>query len=49
MVVCPSIVEYTPAFQMRAADEVAALAPGSAVLALVQDYGHLRDRIRVCR
>jgi len=48
-VVCPMIVEYTPAFQMRAADEVQKLPEGSAVLTLVEDYGQLRDRIRACR
>jgi hypothetical protein len=49
VVVCPSIVEYTEAFQMRAASEIEMLAEGSAVLVLIQDYSQLRDRVRACK
>ena len=48
-VVCPSIVEYTEAFQMRGASEIERLAEGSAILVLIQDYSQLRDRVRACK
>jgi hypothetical protein len=43
---CGWVVEYSPAIQARAADELDALAPGSALRVLVDDYGELRARIR---
>ena len=46
--VCPEIVQYDPAFQWRAADEIDALPAGSALGVLIEDYLHLRDRIRAC-
>ena len=49
IVVCPPIIEYTEAFQMEAAEELAGLPSDSAVLVLVQDYGQLRDRVRACK
>jgi hypothetical protein len=46
---CPSIVTYSAEFQIKAAEELQTLPPGSAVAELVRDYGQLRDRIRVCQ
>ena len=43
---CGWLVPYTPAFQTRAAAELAALEPASAIARLVEDYGELRARIR---
>ena len=43
---CGWIVEYVPAVQARAAGEMDALPPGSALRALIEDYGELRARIR---
>lgn len=48
-VVCPPLIGYTEAFQMRAADEVEKLPEGSALLTLIIDYGQLRDQIRACK
>lgn len=49
--ICPAIVEYSRAFQMRAADElIAALdAEFVALPQMMVDYGQLRDRLRACR
>ena len=46
--VCPEIVQYDPAFQARAADEIDALPEGSPLGVLIEDYLHLRDRVRAC-
>jgi hypothetical protein len=45
-VVCPELVRYTPGFQTQAADEAEMLPEGSALVTLIEDYLHLRDRIR---
>lgn len=43
---CGWVVEYPPAMQARAADELGALPVGSALARLLEDYGELRARIR---
>jgi hypothetical protein len=45
-VTCPPLATYPPAFQERAAAELRALPPGSAVGQLVADYGKQRDACR---
>lgn len=47
--VCPSLVNYSPAFQNRLADEVAALPSDDPLVTVVADYGRLRDQVRACR
>jgi hypothetical protein len=46
---CPPIRYYPPAFQDRAAAELAALPRESALAEMVADYKQLRDRVRLCR
>jgi hypothetical protein len=41
--------DYPPAFQARAAAELAALSEDSALAEMLADYGQLRDRVRLCR
>jgi hypothetical protein len=43
---CPALVPYPPEFQRRAAAELVALPPGSALARMIEDYGELRARIR---
>lgn len=43
---CGWVVEYPPAMQARAAEELDALPSGSALRVLAEDYGELRARIR---
>lgn len=52
----PVLVDYPPAFQARAAEELEALGPGcplhavgegcSTIATMVEDYGELRARVR---
>jgi hypothetical protein len=46
---CPPIRNYPPAFQDRAAAELAALPSDSALGEMIADYKQLRDRVRLCR
>ena len=46
---CPPLRAYTPAFQERAAAELAGLPAESALAEMIADYGQLRDRVRLCR
>ncbi|KGJ13866.1 MAG: hypothetical protein DI640_13905 [Sphingomonas taxi] len=46
---CPPVVEYTPADQALAADEVEALPEGAVVVRMLSDYAVLRDQARACR
>ena len=46
---CPPVRDYPPAFQARAAAELAALSEDSALAEMLADYGQLRDRVRLCR
>lgn len=43
---CGWVAEYAPAMQVRAAEELDAMPPESALRVLVEDYGELRARIR---
>lgn len=48
VVVCPPVVEYSREFQSRAAEELALLPDGSAVVEMMSDYAVMRDQARVC-
>lgn len=45
---CPPVVEYPRTFQARAAAEVEALPPGSAIEVMLADYAVLRAQARAC-
>lgn len=45
---CPPVVEYSPAFQARAAEELARLPNGSAVVEMMGDYAVMREQVRAC-
>lgn len=45
---CPPVVEYGREFQARAAEELALLPEGSAVVVMLADYAVMRDQVRVC-
>lgn len=45
---CPPVVEYSPEFQARAAEELALLPEGSAVADMLADYAVTREQARVC-
>lgn len=47
--VCPPVVEYSHDLRMRAAAEVEALSPNSALVGLLSDYAVMRDQARACR
>jgi creatinine amidohydrolase/Fe(II)-dependent formamide hydrolase-like protein len=47
-VVCLPVVEYSKDFQLRAADEVAALPDGSAIVEMLEDYAVMRAQARAC-
>lgn len=47
--VCPPVVEYSTAIQVRAADEVEALPEGAVIVRMLGDYAVLRDQARACR
>ena len=47
---CPREVEYSPAQQSQAADELKALPKDGVVRGtFMPDYGRLRDQARACR
>jgi hypothetical protein len=48
---CPPIVEYSPGFQARAADELDAIVAAGhvAIPQMIVDYGRERDMLRACR
>jgi len=46
---CPPVVAYSPAEQMRVAEEVAALPEGTLIVTWLADYAVLRDQARACR
>jgi len=46
--VCPPVVEYDAGFQARAAQELALLPDGSAIVEMLTDYAVMRDQERVC-
>ncbi|PVZ48378.1 hypothetical protein DD557_06300 [Thalassobacter stenotrophicus] len=45
---CPPVVEYSREFQARAAEELALLPDGSALVEMISDYVIMRDQVRVC-
>lgn len=46
---CPTLYTYDEEFQARAAAELEALPPGSALARIVADCGVVRNEIRACR
>ncbi|NEX48150.1 hypothetical protein G3572_18235 [Rhodobacter sp. ETT8] len=46
---CPPVVAYSPAEQMRVAEEVAALPEGALIAGWLADYAVLRDQARACQ
>ena len=47
--VCPPVVEYSGEFQARAAEDLATLPEGSALVEMMGDYAVLREQVRGCR
>jgi hypothetical protein len=45
---CPPVVEYSRGFQARAAEELARLPDGSAILKMMGDYTVLRAQLLIC-
>ena len=45
---CPPIVEYSRELQALAAEKLAMLPDGSAVVAMMSDYAVLREQSRAC-
>lgn len=45
---CVPVVEYTPEFQSRAADQLATLPEGSPVVVMILDYLGMREQARAC-
>lgn len=45
---CPPVVEYSREVQARAAEELAALPNGSAVVEMLSDYAVMREQARLC-
>lgn len=46
--VCPPVIEYSREFQARAAEELALLPEGSAVVDMLADYSVMRDQAQAC-
>jgi restriction endonuclease Mrr len=45
---CPPAVEYSRELQSRAAEEMAMLPDGSAIVEMMRDYAVMREQTRVC-
>lgn len=45
---CPPVVEYSPEFQARAAEELAVLPEGSTIAEMLSDYAVMREQVGVC-
>jgi len=45
---CPPVVEYSPEFQARAAEELAMLPDRSTIVDMMGDYAVLREQTRAC-
>jgi len=45
---CPPVVEYSREFQARAAEELAMLPEGSAVVEMMGDFAVMREQARAC-
>ena len=46
--VCPPVMEYSRELQARAAEELAMLPNGSAVIEMMVDYTVLRAQLLIC-
>jgi len=46
---CPPVVEYSREFQARAAEDLATLPEGTALVEMMVDYAVLREKVRGCR
>ncbi len=46
--ICPPVAEYTRELQARAAEELAPMPDGSAVVEMMGDYAVMRDQARAC-
>lgn len=46
--VCPPVVEYGREFQAQAAEELAMLPEGSAIVEMMGDYAVMRDQSDAC-
>lgn len=46
--VCPPVVQYSREMQVRAAEELAALPDGSAIVVMMADYAVVREQVRGC-
>ena len=46
---CPPVVESSREFQAQAAEELAMLPDGSAIVEMMGDYVVIRDQARSCR
>jgi hypothetical protein len=47
--VCPPIKEYTPDFQKKLANEIAAMNEKDALVSILQDYALVRQQIVLCQ
>jgi hypothetical protein len=45
---CPPVVEYSRELQARAAEELAMLQGGSAIVEMMGDYAVLREQLLIC-
>lgn len=45
---CPSVVGYSGEFQARAAEELALLPHGSAIVEMLSDYAVMREQAGAC-
>lgn len=45
---CPPVVECGREFQARAAEELALLPEGSAIMEMLSDYAVMREQARTC-
>ena len=48
MGICPPVVEYRPAEQAQAADEIASLPQNAVIIGWLSDYSVMRDQSRSC-
>nr|WP_072506915.1 hypothetical protein [Phaeobacter porticola] len=45
---CPPVVKFCGEFQVRAAEELALLPEGSAIVEMLSDYAVMREQARGC-
>ena len=46
---CPPVSEYNREHQIRAAEELATLPKGAAIVEMLSDYAVMRDQARACK